>query len=85
MTKPIQIRKEDVVRDIRRLAALTGDAITEAVADAVREKLESLQGDEATAERRRRVEEIVAAYAALPKLGPRLTDDDLYDDYGLPK
>lgn len=85
MTKPIQIRKEDVARDIRRLATLTGEPITDAVAEAVREKLDRLESDSALAARRKRVSELVASFAALPKTGERLTDDDLYDDYGLPK
>lgn len=85
MTKPIQIRNEDVARDIRRLATLTGEAITDAVADAVREKLDRLESDSSLAARRKRVSELVASFAALPKTGRRLTDDDLYDDYGLPK
>ena len=85
MTKPIQIKKEDVARDIRELAALTGEAITEAVGEAVRDRLERVRRDSSVEERRREVARIVAAYAALPKTGRMLTDDDLYDDYGLPK
>ncbi|ODT86273.1 type II toxin-antitoxin system VapB family antitoxin [Phenylobacterium sp. SCN 70-31] len=85
MTKPIQIRKEDVASDIRRLATLTGESITDAVAEAVREKLDRIESDRGLADRRRRVRELVASFAALPKTGHRLTDDDLYDDYGLPK
>ena len=38
MTKPIQIKKDDVARDIRELAALTGEPITDAVGEAVRER-----------------------------------------------
>jgi len=35
--------------------------------------------------RRRAVEEIVAHFNSLPIVGPLLTDDDLYDEHGLPK
>ena len=85
MTKPIQIRKDDVVRDIRELATLTHRPLTEAVATAVRTELERLRRRATPDERRREIDRIVADYAALPKTGRMLTDDDLYDDRGLPK
>jgi hypothetical protein len=84
---PIQIRNEAVVRDIRELSALTGKPITEAVAQAV----------EAELDRRRRlrsreiegklkaVRDIVDSFKRLPRIGPMLTDDDLYDEDGMPK
>jgi hypothetical protein len=31
------------------------------------------------------VDEIVERFKALPTIGPMLTDDDLYDEWGLPK
>ena len=87
MTKPIQIKNEDAARDIRELAALTGEAITEAVHEAVREKLAKVRRRTSAdiEERRRAVDRILAEVRALPRIGPPLTDDDLYDDYGLPK
>lgn len=87
MTKPIQIKNEDVARDIRELASLTGEGITDAVAEAVREKLAKVRGrSEAEVQaRRREVDRLLAEIDALPRRGPPLTDDDLYDDYGLPK
>jgi hypothetical protein len=84
---PIQIRKPEVTRAIRELAEKTGQPITEAVADAVQDRLARLDdANEAEIERRiARAKEIVARFAALPKLGPPLTDDDLYDKDGFPK
>jgi hypothetical protein len=77
MMTPIQIRNDDVVRDIRLLAELTGKSITEVVADSVRARLAEAQANK-RGEIQRRV-------AALPNVGPLLTDDDLYDEHGLPK
>jgi antitoxin VapB len=85
MTKPIQIKKDDVARDIRELAALTGEPITQAVGGAVRERLERLRRLGTVEARRREVDRIVARVAALPRTGHKFTDDDLYDENGLPK
>jgi hypothetical protein len=87
MIAPIQIRKPDVVRDIRLLAELTGQPITDVVADAVRLKLGEAQRarDADIAERLKRVAEIQERVAALPRIGPLLTDADLYDEDGIPR
>ena len=86
MTKPIQIRNEDVVRDIRELAALKNEAITEAVATAVRaELIKARRAATPAAERERRIDEILARVRALPRTGQTLTDEDLYDEDGLPR
>ncbi|HEV2533667.1 type II toxin-antitoxin system VapB family antitoxin [Phenylobacterium sp.] len=85
MTKPIQIRNEEVARDIRELAALTRRPITEAVATAVRTELARARRRENTEDRRREIDRLLAEFRALPKTGRMLTDDDLYDESGLPK
>lgn len=85
MTKPIQIKREDVARDVRILAARSGQSITDAVGQLVRAELaqpERRSGPEAKLAAVRR---IVAEYKALPKTGMTLTDGDLYDEDGLPK
>lgn len=84
---PIQIRNPEVVRAIRALAEQTRQPITEAVGGAVREALKR-QGSVSDAEYKRRlkaIDEIVQQFQALPIVGPMLTDDDLYDEDGLPK
>lgn len=86
MIAPIQIRKPDVVRDIRLLAELMHQPITDVVAEAVRTKLGMAQRarEADIAERLRRVAEIQERIAALPRIGPLLTDADFYDENGLP-
>ena len=87
MMPPSQIRNQDVVRDIRRLAELKQQPITDVVAEAVRAQLNEAQRarEARTLERMRGIQEIQAHIAALPIIGPLLTDADLYDEDGLPK
>lgn len=87
MNAPVQIRKSDTVERLRRLAALEGKTITELVDEMVRERDERLTTvREARIQRKiAEVNEIVAHFQALPVVGPLLTDDDLYDEDGLPK
>jgi hypothetical protein len=85
MTAPVQIRKDDVVRDIRELASLKRKPITEAVAEAVRSELERERRNCDVDQRRRKVRQIVDALHRLPRTGPPLTDEDLYDEDGLPR
>ncbi|MFN0100831.1 MAG: type II toxin-antitoxin system VapB family antitoxin [Bryobacteraceae bacterium] len=76
-----------MVRDIRLLAELTGQPITDAVAEAVRAKLVDAQrAKEADiAERLRRVAVVQARIAALPRIGELPTDADFYDEDGIPR
>ena len=87
MIAPIQIRNPDVVRDIRLLAELMQQPITDVVAEAVRAKLaEAQRAREAdNADRLKRLEELHRRVAALPKIGPLLRDADFYDEDGIPK
>jgi hypothetical protein len=84
---PIQIRNPDVVRSIRALAEKTGRPITDAVAQAVEAELKRREAeDEQEFQRRlRAIDAAVERFHALPIVGPLLTDDDLYDDDGLPR
>lgn len=87
MNAPVQIRKAETVERLRRLAALEGKTITELVDEMVRERDRRFEV-ERTADidrRRKAVEEAVRRFNALPVVGPLLTDDDLYDELGLPK
>lgn len=84
---PIQIRNPEVVRAIRALARQTGRPITATVAQAVDAELRRRQVVEDSAYRRRRraIREAAEAFRNLPVIGPLLTDDDLYDEDGMPR
>ncbi len=82
----ILIENPDVIRDIERLAARTGKPATDAIADAVRAQLGPGTRSEAEiAERRRKLDALLAEIDALPHSGEPLTDDDLYDEGGMPR
>jgi hypothetical protein len=85
--QPVQIRNDEVVRDIRELAELTGKPITDAVAAAVRSELVRARRRAASSpdQRRRAVEDAVRRFEQAPTIGPMLSDDDLYDEFGLPR
>ncbi len=83
---PIQIRKPEVIRDIRELAEESGQPFTEVVGDAVRKELERRRAarEEAVSAKRAALREIRERLKALPRIGPVLTDADFYDEDGLP-
>jgi antitoxin VapB len=85
MTKPIQIRRPDTVNNIRALAAMTGEPITDAVDAAVRSRLEEISRREQVEQRRRRLDELIASFQEAVAGKPFPTDDDFYDELGLPK
>jgi hypothetical protein len=84
---PIQIRNPDVVRAIRQLAAEKRLPITEVVGEVVSAELSRMERERQTRVQRRiaAINAAVEQFNALPVLGPPLTDDDLYDEDGLPK
>ena len=85
----LNIKNETVHDLVRRLAELTGQSQTSAVEDAVRRRLEEIQGDAARdrEERARRIDEIIREFQQLPVVGPTYEEimDDMYDDLGLPR
>ena len=84
---PIQIRNPEVVRAIRQLARHTGRPITQVVAEAVNAQMQRV-GKVSPQERDRKlraIREAVARFHDLPVVGPLLTDEDLYDEDGLPR
>lgn len=87
MNAPVQIRKPEVAKRLRELARLEGKSITDLVEEMVRERDERLTtAREAEVERKlAAAEETVRRFQALPIVGPLLTDDDLYDEDGMPK
>jgi hypothetical protein len=81
MADNIVIENPDVIRDIQRLAERTGKPASEAVADAVRAQLGGATEEPLDAE----LAALLAEIDALPKLGAPLTDEDLYDEDGMPR
>jgi len=83
----ILIQNPHVVRDIERLAQQEGKPNEDVVAEAVRAQLKPApqRTPEEIEERRRKVEKALAGWDALPHDGESLTDDDLYDENGLPR
>ena len=83
----LSIRNPDTETAVRRLAALTGMNMTEAITTAVNEALERRQQHPYT---REAVEKDLADLEELLKVvntgndAPILTDADLYDTHGLP-
>jgi hypothetical protein len=86
MTRPVQVRNDDVAREIRELAELMGRPITTALGAVVHNELVRLKQRMGSAEERsRRIDAILARIDRLPRTGETLTDDDLYDEDGLPR
>ena len=80
----LSIKNDEVERMIRALAARRGTPMTEALRQLLAE--EEARAAAEVAERRRRIEEIIARTAALPRLTD-LGDDEIigYDETGLPR
>lgn len=87
MNGPIQIKRPDVTENARALATLMGVSITDAIANAIQDKLEveKSNADLIREAKRERARQAIRELQSLPIIGPTLTDDDLYDEEGLPK
>jgi antitoxin VapB len=97
-TPQLNIKDAEATRLVRELAELTGESQTEAVRKALRERLEREKADRAaktarSEEETRReferiwpeIQKIQAEVREHMKPTDFLTDDDLYDEFGLPK
>ena len=83
----ILIKDREADQLIRTLAERTGESITEAVKQAVRERLQHVPLNEnEIAARKRRLAELYAYFDSLPAINEHLTDDEIvgYDEGGLP-
>jgi len=82
---PFSIKNPEADRLARRLASATGESLTQAVTEALRERLERLAG------RRRRsladeLDDIARRCASLPELDSRPADEIIgYDEEGVPR
>jgi antitoxin VapB len=94
----LNIKDAEATRLVRELIELTGETQTEAVRNSLRERLERERAErQALAERteKDRRREFEKVWAKIQKIQERvrrrgfaenmLTDDDLYDENGLPK
>lgn len=79
----LYLKDPEVDRLARELARIENTTMTEAVARALRERLE--RAADAKAAKRARVEARLAKLRAMPVLDPRDPDEILYDEHGLPK
>jgi antitoxin VapB len=80
----LNIKNEKTHRQARELARLTGESMTTAVSEAVRERLERVRGNKKDlAERLLEIGRECAAHLKEPYKSMDI--DDLYDEKGLPK
>jgi antitoxin VapB len=81
----VLIRDEEADRMIRQLAERTGETITDAVKNAVSEKLLRTPLSEREIEdRKRRLYELLAKFDAIPTVDPRPADEILgFNEQGL--
>lgn len=78
----LSIKTDEADRLARRLAALTGESLTDAVTVAIRERLERVQSRDDYLERIRRLQD---EYASFPVVDHRTPDEILgYDEFGIP-
>lgn len=97
-TPQLNIKDAEATRLARELAELTGESRTEAVRTALRERLQREKAERTdrlgrTAEENRRefekmwnkIQKIQAEIRKRGLIENMLTDDDLYDEHGLPK
>jgi len=81
----ILIKDREADRLIRSLAERTGESITDAVKEAVRERLQSLPPSGAEiAERKRKIDALISRARAMPTLDDRTPDEIIgYNARGL--
>ncbi len=81
----ILIKDQEADQMIRTLAERTGESITDAVKQAVRERLEHVPLKESEiAARKRKLAELYAYFDSLPVINEHLTDDEIigYNEFG---
>lgn len=81
------IKNRTTEAKIRKLAARTGESLTEAIDHAVAERLERLGPSKRKGRvNRKRLAELLAYFDSLPKINEHLTDEEIigYDENGLP-
>jgi antitoxin VapB len=85
----LSIKNRELEEVSRELARLTGKPMTEALLEGARRELKRQKSLRSMQPRPRlwdRIQEIQKEFAALPKTGSTLTDDEVlgYDEFGIP-
>jgi antitoxin VapB len=80
----LNIKNEETHRMARELARLTGESMTVAVKEAIRERLERVRGGKSMADRLMEIGKDCAAHLKEPYKSMDV-DELLYDENGLPK
>jgi len=81
----LNLRNAETERLAAELARLTGQSKTQAVTDAIRERLDRLRDDRSGRSRRERLLDIARRCAQLPVLDSRSAEEIIgYDEDGLP-
>ena len=85
-TMPLSIRSAEVEKLARTLARLTGENMTEAILESLRERYQRIRAGRASQRLIDDLSMIANRTAALPKLDHRSAEEILgYDDHGLPR
>jgi len=79
------IRDDDTEKLAAELAALTGESKTQAVREALKERIERVKRRRGARRLAARLNEIAKHCAALPVLDDQRPEAMLYDEQGLPK
>ena len=83
---PLSIKNEEADRLARELADLTGESLTEAVLNSLRERLQRERGKAYPVSLKEELRQIRERCSALPVLDDRSADEILgYDERGLPR
>ena len=80
----LNIRNQDTERLAQTLSALTGETKTEAVTQALRDRIERIQRKRMKRSLADALDEIALHCASLPILDTRSPEEMLYDERGLP-
>ena len=80
----ISIRDAETDHMARELARITGESITDAVGKALEERLSKVRRNSNIKVRKARINELLTI-ANENMISAPLSDDDLYDVYGLPR
>lgn len=83
---PFSIKNPQADRLVRKLAAATGESLTEAVINALNERLDRLAARKSRRSLANELDRIAERCAALPVRDARSADEILgYDEHGLPR